>query len=154
MLLLAKTTANAVATAIIHNGVSTGTIIGIKMPETRKPSWISSFFTWATANSIPKPTTLQTMILEQYSQKTKNKKVMRNPGSAPVAGYADNRHCTCKKQSGQQSNDDHTVILRFDQYNHECVRLIWKLCSGTNRNVSETFKNRTEHRQLSAFYQS
>ena len=28
----------AVATARIHNGQSTGTIIGIKIPETRKPS--------------------------------------------------------------------------------------------------------------------
>ena len=35
---LAKITENAVATARIHNGQSTGTIIGIKIPETRKPS--------------------------------------------------------------------------------------------------------------------
>ena len=33
-----KTTAKAVATAIIHSGVSIGTIIGINIPETRKPS--------------------------------------------------------------------------------------------------------------------
>ena len=33
-----KITENAVATARIHNGQSTGTIIGIKIPETRKPS--------------------------------------------------------------------------------------------------------------------
>ena len=35
---LAKITENAVATARIHNGQSTGTIIGIKIPETKKPS--------------------------------------------------------------------------------------------------------------------
>ena len=35
---LAKITENAVATARIHSGQSTGTIIGIKIPETRKPS--------------------------------------------------------------------------------------------------------------------
>ena len=40
----AKITENAVATARIHSGQSTGTIIGIRIPETRKPSWISSFF--------------------------------------------------------------------------------------------------------------
>lgn len=35
---LAKITENAVATARIHNGQSTGTIIGIRIPETRNPS--------------------------------------------------------------------------------------------------------------------
>ena len=35
---LAKITENAVATARIQSGQSTGTIIGIKIPETRKPS--------------------------------------------------------------------------------------------------------------------
>ena len=35
---LAKITENAVATARSHNGHSTGTIIGINRPDTRKPS--------------------------------------------------------------------------------------------------------------------
>ena len=34
----AKITENAVATARIHSGQSTGTIIGIRIPETRNPS--------------------------------------------------------------------------------------------------------------------
>ena len=50
-------TEKATAMASIHSGVFTGTIIGMMIPETRKPSWISSFFHCATVNSMPRPTT-------------------------------------------------------------------------------------------------
>ena len=49
-------TENAVAIASVHNGQLTGTIKGTKIPVTRNPSCISSFFHCAQANSIPKPT--------------------------------------------------------------------------------------------------
>ncbi len=55
-----KTTEKATATAIIHSGVSAGHIMGTRMPVTRKPSWISSRRHWATANSMPSPTTYAT----------------------------------------------------------------------------------------------
>ena len=57
---LAKMTANAVATATIHSGVSTGTMSGMRKPVTRKPSCISCPLICAEMNSMPSPTMYDT----------------------------------------------------------------------------------------------
>ena len=51
------TTAKATATASAHSGQPTGMMRGMMIPDTRKPSWISSPFHCAQANSMPRPTT-------------------------------------------------------------------------------------------------
>ena len=55
-----NTTAKATARARVHSGVSTGTIRGMSIPETRYPSLTSSLRICAKVNSIPRPTMYDT----------------------------------------------------------------------------------------------
>ena len=79
---LPKTTAKAVERATIQSGMSTGMIIGISRPDTKKPSLTSWPRNWANANSMPKPTTYETTI-RGSTLRNPNQSEAQNSGCTP-----------------------------------------------------------------------
>ena len=75
-------TEKAVASATIHSGMSTGMIIGISRPVTRKPSLTSWPRACAKANSMPRPTTYETTMMGS-TLRNPNQREAQNSGCTP-----------------------------------------------------------------------
>jgi hypothetical protein len=78
------TMAKAVETATIHNGMFTGMIKGMSIPDTKTPSFTSCFRTWANANSIPSATTYETTTMGMNRIKP-NQKRSNSVDSMPMS---------------------------------------------------------------------
>lgn len=132
-------TANATDSARIQSGTSTGIISGISIPDTRKPSLTSWPLICAAANSIPRPTTYDTIISGRTLMNPK-KNISQNPIVPPIARLCWYPVFHIPKSSAGIRATITTVITLF----RSMLSLIWTpffaTVSGTKRNVSNASK--------------